>query len=151
MKGVIDDIRVRAVGVDEWELLEEVEWDGIIVPAGFITDFASIPRPVKALINPVGRIRAGALVHDYLYHVRGELPDRKLTRRECDQIFLTIMKYSDMPFIKRHLAYRGVRLGGWLFWRKPKGSAVVTPPVINTIPERAYYPRTKAPNKRTRR
>src|SRR5262245_60709692 len=37
------------------------------VPAGFVTDFASIPRAFWSLLRPDGRYTHPAIVHDYLY------------------------------------------------------------------------------------
>jgi len=120
MKGVIDDIKVEAYGVDEWKVLEEFDWYGITVPVGFITDFASIPTLLRSFINPVGRIRPAALVHDYIYSKTGILHDRTLTRKECDKEFLKIMKVVKMNWFKSRLAYRGVRIGGWVGWNRRK-------------------------------
>ena len=118
MKGVIDDILVKSVGDTVWELLEDFEWHGIVVPAGFVTDFASIPRPLWSFINPVGRIKAAAIVHDYLYYKQGILVDRDLTRKECDKEFLKIMRVLKMMWIKRQSAYWALRWFGWIAWNK---------------------------------
>lgn len=123
MKGVIDHIDVRATWDNKWKLLEPFDWYGITVPAGFVTDFASIPRPFWFFINPVGRIKPAAIVHDYLYHLRGEYELERFTRKEVDQIFLEIMKRVGMPFLKRQAAYRAVRAFGWMYWNKPKGES----------------------------
>lgn len=135
MKRVVDPIKVQAViDSDEWILLEPFKWhvgeynseEIIIVPQGFRTDFASIPKLIRAFINPVGKIKPAALVHDYLYNLRGVYADpangniRKYSRKESDGIFLQIMKAVNMPWLERHSAYRGVRLGGWAFWNKKK-------------------------------
>lgn len=118
MKGVIDPIKVRTHGDAEWELLEDFEWNGIVVKEGFVTDFASIPAAVRGWINPVGRIRPAALVHDWLYHRRGKLPGRTLSRKASDRVFLKIMEYVDFSFIKRISAYAAVRSVGWRYWNK---------------------------------
>lgn len=74
MKGVVDNIDVRAIGdTDEWMLLDDFEFFGIKVEKGFVTDFASIPKPVRFWLNPVGKIRPASLIHDKLYNLRGKL------------------------------------------------------------------------------
>jgi len=121
MKGVIDDILVKSVGDNTWELLEPFEWYGIVVPKGFITDWASIPRLFWGIINPAGQIKAAALTHDYLYSKRGKLyaqPPR--TRKQCDQIFLNIMVAVGMSWFKRTMAYTAVRAFGWIAWNKSR-------------------------------
>ena len=39
----------------------------IVVPAGFVTDFASTPRALWSVIPPTGRYQLAAVVHDFLY------------------------------------------------------------------------------------
>src|SRR6266850_4958854 len=43
----------------------------IIVPAGFVTDFASTPRAIWAVLPPVGQYQLAAVVHDFLYWDQG--------------------------------------------------------------------------------
>lgn len=118
MKGVVDDIIVKSVGSRSWELMEPFDWYGITVPEGFITDFASIPRPFWSIINPAGKIKPAALVHDYLYSKQGVLDDATMSRKSCDQTFLEIMVVIKMGWFKRMTAYRAVRLFGWIPWKK---------------------------------
>lgn len=117
MKGVIDDIRVESHGDDQWKLLEDFDWYGITVPKGFITDFASIPRAFWSILNPVGKIKPAALVHDFIYSKRGKLDDRTLSRKDCDKIFLKIMKTVGLSWFKRTTAYNAVRVFGGFAWR----------------------------------
>ena len=84
----------------------------ITVPAGFETDFASVPRLFWRLIPPWGRYSAAAVVHDYLYATAS------VTRYEADRIFLDLMKRLGVPLWKRRLMYRAVRLGGWASWKR---------------------------------
>ena len=111
---------VKSVGDTTWVLLEDFEWHGIIVPCGFTTDFASIPRPFWSFINPAGRIKPAALVHDFLYSKQGILTDRTLTRIECDNEFLKIMKVIGMGWFKRQAAYQSVKWFGWIAWNKKR-------------------------------
>ena len=106
----------------------------IFVPAGFIYDGASVPRLVWTIsgLTPDGLMRAAALIHDYLYEYRGELPtggwqcqDGDLwrdvgtawTREQADKIFETILRESGVSAYRRKLAYAGVRAGGWAGWK----------------------------------
>lgn len=43
----------------------------IIVPAGFVTDFASTPRALWSVLPPTGRYQLAAVVHDFLYWDQG--------------------------------------------------------------------------------
>lgn len=46
----------------------------IRVPAGFVTDFASIPRAFWVVLPPTGKYGKAAVVHDYLYVMGGIIP-----------------------------------------------------------------------------
>ena len=84
----------------------------VTVPKGFVTDFASIPRVVRSFIPQLGRYSWAAVVHDYLYSEG----DGK--RKDADLLFLALMASSGVPWWKRRLIYRAVRLGGWVAWRR---------------------------------
>jgi len=42
-------------------------FDVVTVPVGFITDFASIPKPFNYIFRPDGPWAKAAVIHDYLY------------------------------------------------------------------------------------
>ena len=78
----------------------------IIVPVGFLTDFASVPRlPVVFLLTGDSSHYA-AVIHDYLYST--QLFPRKL----CDQVLLEACSITGIPAWRRTLIYWGVRFGG---------------------------------------
>ena len=77
----------------------------IIVPAGFETDLASIPRIFQSLVPKVDRHMLPAIVHDYLCR----LPDFK--RRMADRVFLEAMKLKEVNPVRRRLMYWAVRIG----------------------------------------
>lgn len=83
----------------------------VIVPAGFVTDFASVPAPGRILISGHGHDRWAAVVHDYLYHTKHD-------RKQADAIFLEALEVSGVNVIKRRVMYRAVRTGGWFFYAK---------------------------------
>ena len=55
--------------------------DKIVVPAGFVTDFASVPRPFWSILPRIGKHASASIVHDYLYF------SHEKTREEADDIF----------------------------------------------------------------
>ncbi len=93
---------------------------------GMIHDGVSVPRLAWTIsgLRPDGLLRAAALVHDALYQHLGELPEgwllprRKFTRGECDRTFYDVMQMAGVGWWKRNVAYTGVRIGGWISWRK---------------------------------
>ncbi len=83
------------------------------VPQGFCTDFASVPRVLWSLVgNPVGRYAAAAVLHDWLYATA------PVDRARADALFLEAMGVLGVRWSQRWALYLGVRLGGWLAWRR---------------------------------
>jgi hypothetical protein len=95
-----------------FQLLESFRFirhpEPITVPAGFVTDGASVPRLFWNILGPFGSYFEPAIVHDYLYSVH----NTKYTRPQCDAIFLEAMACANVPWFRRNLIYRCVRLGG---------------------------------------
>ena len=60
------------------------------------------------------------MVHDFLYRHRGKppqgtvIPYRTFTRLEADRLFDRIMEQENVAAWRRAIAYRAVRLFGWL-------------------------------------
>lgn len=88
------------------------EGRSVSVPIGFITDFASIPRIFWAILPPWGRYSLAAIVHDYLY------ARQITTRRQADDVLLSIMKGSRVSYIARYLIYYAVRIFGSIAWKR---------------------------------
>lgn len=84
----------------------------IIVPRGFVTDFASIPQPLpilRATIS-IGRYGNAAVVHDYLYW------RQDCTREQSDKILEIAMAETGVSFLERQLIYQSVRQFGQSAW-----------------------------------
>lgn len=88
----------------------------ICVKAGFLTDFASIPRILRWLIEKLGRYNKAAVIHDALY--QDVVPGYKFTRKEADLCFLDGMADLGVIKWKRNLMYQAVRLFGWIAWKR---------------------------------
>ncbi|EJG5924633.1 DUF1353 domain-containing protein [Salmonella enterica] len=86
--------------------LSDDESDVIEVPAGFITDLATVPRIFWMLLPPDGKYAKAAIIHDYLY-------DNALrSKKEADLIFLDGMTVLGVPKWKRMVMYLAVRVFG---------------------------------------
>ncbi|EHI3752477.1 DUF1353 domain-containing protein [Salmonella enterica] len=86
--------------------LSEDNSDVISVPAGFVTDLATIPRIFWSVMPPDGKYAKAAIIHDYLY-------DNALrTKKEADLIFLDGMAVLGVPKWKRIVMYLAVRIFG---------------------------------------
>jgi hypothetical protein len=88
--------------------------DTIVAPAGFVTDFASVPWGAWNLEPPLGDAAKAAVIHDYLYATRGL--DGRYGRAEADGIFRQALEAAGVPAWKRWLLWAAVRLGGAGGW-----------------------------------
>lgn len=113
--------RLIAVEVSkrDWELHEPLEYlrsDGerIVVPAGFITDFASVPKFVPfAYVIFKDEGRKAATIHDYYYRVAGK------DKHEADKLFLGALRDSpEVAIWKIVLLYWAVALFGFFSWKE---------------------------------
>ena len=103
-----------------WVLREEFSYDigskgsgnSIVVPFGFVTDFASVPRIFWGIYPKWGKYGNAAVVHDYLYWVQ------RYSRKETDNIFLEGMEVLKVSVFDRKTIYNSVRLFGDLAWKK---------------------------------
>ena len=77
----------------------------ILVPSGFTTDFASVPKSIKAIYS-FKSTREAALLHDFLYS------KKQLSRKTCDNLFLEQMKLSGVSWFVRTVFYHSVRVFG---------------------------------------
>lgn len=91
-----------------WVTEEEYRWRDIVVPEGFTTDLASVPRFLWAVIAPFDLSIEAPVVHDWLYRNGG----LGRSRAECDRLFLELMEERGVPFLRRRSAYYAVRLFG---------------------------------------
>jgi len=80
---------------------------GILVPEGFVSDFASIPAAARFAFLPFGRHAKAAVLHDWLYAV-GE-PGR---RWFADQVFDDAMAELEVDPGMRRTMYQAVHLFG---------------------------------------
>jgi hypothetical protein len=105
-----------------WRLLKSFGYTApsgrrITVPAGFVTDFASVPRFFHRIFPPTGddpfstaAYGKAAVIHDFLYAFNG------VTRAEADRIFLSGMKDLGVSRITRWTLYLAVYCFGWVAW-----------------------------------
>lgn len=89
--------------------------DGLTVPPGFRSDYATIPWWLRWLFNPAGKYRCAAILHDYLYSRAGSC-----SRFVADAIFREAMARSGVPLHVRVVIYYAVRACGWYYFRKAK-------------------------------
>ena len=103
-----------------YDIGQEDSGNSIDVPAGFMTDFASVPRLLWAILPRWGKYGNAAVIHDYCYW------EQSRSRKESDRIFREAMDVLKVPAFTARLMYRAVRLFGYFAWlgntqRKAKG------------------------------
>ena len=82
----------------------------IIVPKGFVTDFASVPRLFWAAYPPEGDYGFPAVFHDYLYWTQS------VSRKEADRIFKIMMDEFEVGKISTATIHGVVRAAGGFAW-----------------------------------
>ena len=111
------------------------------MPAGFVTDFASVPGLFTWLVPRYGRFTKAAILHDFLCD---EAKEGRFIRSQADGIFRRVMRELGVGFIRRWVMWAAVRLGsGWgvfqpNFWQfllvlliaAPTAAFVLTPTVV---------------------
>lgn len=101
---LMDDFSYRILDTDQT----------ITVHAGFVTDFASTPRALWAVLPPFGTYQRAAVIHDYLYW------DQSCSIDQADKILMIAMYESNVDKIKREIIYRAVRRYGKKAWDNNK-------------------------------
>ena len=109
--------------VDEWVVESPLVWYSLTdgrreVPTGFITDLASIPPPLRVVLDVNGKSRKGAVLHDWLYC------SQILPRVEADKLFYDALVSEGMSRALANVYWLGVRAGGWSHYKKCGGIAI---------------------------
>jgi len=104
------------LGGNQWELAEPltVKWRGqtITVPAGTVTDLASVPRLLRWLVPAVGAWTRGSVIHDWAY---GDYP-QGWSRADADAALYDLSRRDGTWPVMAWLLWAGVRIGGWAAW-----------------------------------
>lgn len=117
MSAFLTSLRVEQISDEEWLLLRALVYQSdrldrtLIVPRGFVTDFASVPRLPFVFWLAGGKATKAAVVHDYLYRKSG------VTRADADAVFAEAMKVTGQAAWRRGLMWMGLRLGGWTAYK----------------------------------
>jgi hypothetical protein len=87
-----------------WKLLTELAYHSrvhgiFVVPAGFVTDYASVPRVPFAFWLTGDTAHASAVVHDYL--VRTQYAQCRMSWAQCTEVFSEAMKDEGVPAWRR--------------------------------------------------
>ncbi|MHB1125252.1 MAG: DUF1353 domain-containing protein [Ramlibacter sp.] len=119
--GFIGDVDLRILDdpgnlfrvLGDFQFVSAVAGCVIFVPAGFVTDLASVPRLPFAYLVVGGKGKKAAVVHDLLYTTR------RFSREVADAVFREALLASGYSHVVAGIMYAGVRAGGWVGWRRP--------------------------------
>lgn len=102
------------------------------VPAGFIYDGASIPRPVWPLLPSKDACEEFGALHDWLYRVGPSLGVNRRTADDLGWESLVIQGIGDEW--QRDAVWEGLRVGGGIAWRgwRKLGLTAVDPVALIT-------------------
>lgn len=98
-----------------------------MIPKGFISDGASIPKPLRMIVNPTGYLFLPSFPHDFAYkngYMLEIWPDMNealkspISRIRADFLFKELAnELYPMKSCKTALAYQGLKVGGGFAWK----------------------------------
>jgi len=142
--GFDSELTVQAATATTWRVMEPLTWTGtkgdtFTVPAGFVTDFATVPRFLIWKTPPYGAYTRAAVLHDWLLtelarwwrendgHTPGIAPASSepssppADSRDCDGIFRRVMEDLGVPWLTRWEMWAAVRLASCFNARRAYG------------------------------
>lgn len=120
-------LQVEQVTEDDWRLLSPLRFysrklDRVLeIPAGFITDFASVPRWPFIYWFTGGTASAPAVLHDWFYRTNTE----DITRAASDAVLKEAMEARGYWYARTWMMYLGVRIGGYWSYDKRRANVSV--------------------------
>lgn len=117
-----------------WQLLSPLLYDSellgttVVVPKGYVTDFASVPRLPLTYLLAGDTAHEAAAIHDWLYTAHG-VGLRPVSRREADAVFREAISASDDK-APGFLMWLAVRVGGSGAW---EAEPPIQPPTVVQI------------------
>jgi uncharacterized protein DUF1353 len=135
MTRVLTPLVLQYIDGDDWLITQRFSiWSDVLggqldIEGGTITDFNSSPQPLWPLIPPT-EFGEAAVAHDELYK-KGRCNGQPITREQADNVHqefvawvATQPKRTPAPAWKRAAFHRGLRLFGWVTWRRYRAAGV---------------------------
>ena len=145
-KSLLHKLVVFVFNVRKWELAENWHYEideetKLILPKGFRFDGASIPKPLWALLSPVGLLLIPGLLHDYGYTYNQIW---KLGNDGCpvayqkgagkdywDRLFKDVGNESNGLWLLNLIAWAAIRMGGRERWNEHRENEL--PPAMPIV------------------
>lgn len=103
---------VEELDAQFWRVVEPLVYHGateeFVIPAGFRTDFASVPRALIWLVPRYGNYTRAAILHDYLRS------SDVVSNADADGIFRRCLREFGVSIPRRYMMWAAVRLGSRL-------------------------------------
>lgn len=122
------ELSIRTVTSTTWELTAPMAWvgtkgDTFVVPEGFVTDFATVPRFLRGIIDDTGPYTPAAVLHDYVLAFLINHPDPllRISSRDADGIFRRVMHDLGTPWAIRWPMWAGVRWAALFSSKRARG------------------------------
>lgn len=112
-----NELYVTPISLNRWRLSQSFGYDSavvgarILVPEGFETDFASVPRMPLAYWLFGNTAHKSAVIHDWLYQTQ------IFSREASDLVFLEAMAVEGIPNWRREPMYAAVVAFGNIVWQ----------------------------------
>lgn len=134
MSRFITPLKTTQIDQGHWQLDAPLVYESdllqqhVSVPAGFVTDFASVPRVPIAYMVAGGKANAAAVIHDWFYSTHA------VTREQADDVFYEAVRALGHSVFTAYTMWLAVRAFGGFAWNKPN---VPQAPHIEEVMDRA--------------
>jgi len=122
-----------------WITLTEIEFSIDLqkfkIPAGFVTDFASIPALARITINRIGRACIGYVIHDWL---RNDI-QQEMSTKDADRALYEFSRLLGESWYTSNKVYYALRSFGWICRVGENEFSRVDPKVIEHINKSNFY------------
>ena len=127
------DVRLLDDQEERWMLLAPLSYRSavlrahVVIPTGFITEFASVPRWFFIYLTFGGRAKRPAVLHDFLYQTHFPGVDQEQT----DAVFDEAMQVIGEPDWAAKAMWLGVTIGGAAAWATGPARRLILNPLLD--------------------
>ncbi len=130
-------LHVAHVDQKDWRLTKPLVWEGewefFIIRPDFRTDFASIPKPVRWLLDNAGRNAEAAVLHDAVWRESKRKSGSRIDPWHADGVFRRALRQTGSPALTRALMWFAVRAAATLSGRFGKLGPSVPAKVLQLV------------------